>query len=139
MKERTVAEEAAGIAFRHFFQRQRGPLGTFLIVGPGDGSNTPDVDLPPTWGPAIAATLDSHTLLTSRVYGSTREIDSPVQPTELLFVRLRTVVAGRNSDYQYWQMNTLIPALREAGDSRCSCSSDRAWWQPADLGTLCLR
>ena len=55
MKERTVAEEAAGIAFRHVFQRQRGPLGTFLIVGPGDGSNTSDVDLPPTWGPAIAA------------------------------------------------------------------------------------
>jgi hypothetical protein len=117
MKERTVAEEAAGIAFRHVFQRQRGPLGSYLIVSPGDGSNVPEVDLPPTWGPAIAATLTSHTVFTSQAYGGTIENGSVAPPTEFMYARIRTVVAGSNSDYEDWQMNTLIPALREAGDT----------------------
>ena len=117
MKERSAAEQAAGIGFNHVFVRQRGLVNSYLIISPGDGSDNPEVDLPSTWDPDFNGVIDSHTVLTTRVYGTTLELDSPAPPTEFLHVRLRTVVGGRNSDYEDWQMNTLIPALREAGDT----------------------
>jgi len=115
MKQRSAAEAEAGERFNHVFQRLRGVLNGYLIVSPGDGSDTVEVDLPDSWGPSMSQAIKNHTRVTAAV-GPRTMTNGPVEPNgEYLYVRLRTVQPGKVAAYRDWQDNKLIPALREEG------------------------
>lgn len=115
MKQRSEAEAKAGERFNHVFRRLRGVINGYLIVSPGDGSETVDVDLPDSWGPSVADAIKSHTRITAVVGPSITSGDSVGPSGDYLYVRLRTVKPGNNAAYRDWQENKLMPALRELG------------------------
>ncbi len=130
IKERTDAVQEGGQPFFHVYQRTRGPLETFLIITPFGGigeparpvDDLPAVPAPAHWLNALRSTLVSESLSTLQVYAeaNTNEGDSVHPGANFMHVRIRTVAAGRNQDYEEWLTNELIPALREAevGDVR---------------------
>ena len=115
MKQRSAAEAKAGERFNHVFQRLRGVLNGYLIISPGDGSDTVEVDLPDSWGPSMSQAIKNHTRVTAAIGPRTLSDGSVEGDGEYLYVRLRTVQPGKVAAYRDWQANKLIPALRELG------------------------
>lgn len=115
MKQRSAAEAEAGERFNHVFQRLRGVLNGYLIISPGDGSDTVEVDLPDSWGPSMSQAIKNHTRVTAAIGPRTLSDGSVEGDGEYLYVRLRTVQPGKVAAYRDWQANKLIPALRELG------------------------
>jgi hypothetical protein len=118
MKERRVAEEAAGRIGRHVFQRMYGETSTFLILLTY-AENPPEIDLSPTWGTRLASTIDSASLMLIEMYRE-HEVNLErwlTKSTDLLYVRLRTTAAGRTQDYHDWQTEKLYPMLKEGGET----------------------
>jgi hypothetical protein len=124
IKERSEHMQAAEQPIFHVYQRLRGPLNTYLIVT--DGSKIPaDPGSGPVptenWFTAINDTDDSSSLSTLRIFPGTSTIEgASAPPTDYMFVRARSVAAGKNGDYQDWLRDDFIPAARKAnlGDIR---------------------
>jgi hypothetical protein len=115
MKQRSAAEAKAGERFNQVFQRLRGVLNGYLIISPGDGSESVEVDLPDSWGPSMSQAIKNHTRVTAATGPRTLPDGSVAPDGEYLYVRLRTVQPGKVAAYRDWQANKLIPALRELG------------------------
>ncbi len=137
MKERGEVVQAAGQSYFHIFQRQRGPLDTYLIITPGTTIGGTPTGVPGSqhWVTALRSTLANQSLNTLQTYpeASTNDTGSVHPGANFMHARLRTVAAGQNQNYEAWLTDELIPALREAevGDVRTLRSvlggSPRTW------------
>jgi hypothetical protein len=123
-KERSEALQEAGVPFHHVWQRQRGPLATYVVVTPAGTigepgrafGEQPQVPVSENWVRALQSTLDSQSLVTLRSYPGLSTLSEPGHPSgNFAHTRIRTVAMGRNADYEAWLRDDLIPGLREAG------------------------
>ena len=126
-KEMSENMQEGGQAFYHVYQRQRGPLATYLIVSPATAIGEPGaaIEEPPAvpvsenWLNAMWGTLDSQSLITLRTYPELATLQTGSVPSHpganFMHVRIRTAAAGRNADFREWLRDELVPALRAAG------------------------
>ncbi len=124
-KEMSENRQEGGWAFYHVYQRQLGPLTTYLMVSPATAIGEPGaaIEEPPAvpisenWFNAMWGTLDSQSLITLRTYPelATLQTESAHPSANFVHVRIRTAAAGRSADFEEWLRDDLVPGLRAAG------------------------
>lgn len=126
--EFSEAAREAGWTFFHVYQRQRGPLATYLMVSPASPIGEPAMaiegapaalGLSENWFNATLGLLESQTLVTLQTHPDFLTMtpeSAPLHPSEnYAHVRIRTAAAGRSADFEEWIRDDLVPGLREAG------------------------
>lgn len=121
LSERTESLEAATTGFRSVYQVLIGEQFRYLMVdfipsaSAMDQPFAPEAVLSPQWGNRNDAATLSQTLLIMRRYEDLRIPAEAGSERDLVRVRIRRNAPGRGQDYYEWQVNQLLPALREAG------------------------
>jgi len=121
LRQRSEGLDAAGAGFRSVYQSLVGEQFTYLMVDyvPSkaalDGPLAPGAAVPPGWGSRNDAAQSAQTMLLMRRYPELRIPAEEGSERGLVQVRIRRTAPGRTQDYYDWQLNQLLPALREAG------------------------
>jgi len=121
VRARTEGLEAARTGFRSVYQVLVGEQFRYLMVdfipsaSAMDQPLAPGAVTPPQWGTRNDAVTLSQTVLIMRRYADLRIPAEAGSERDLVRVRIRRNAPGRNQDYYEWQVNQLLPALREAG------------------------
>jgi len=122
-KRLTDARKATDGPGRDVWQEIRGDLGTFHIVSALDNLGDNDTPLAPPmdddawteWVAAITNVTHSSTRMVLRTHPEYSTAPDSDGESNLLYLRYRTVDAGKMDDYHDWIANSLSPALIKGG------------------------